>query len=278
MAKWQGTNKPNSSRLVLCLSGVSDRIIQCFTYAQISPPEAATSVLPHGPRRVSASASALERKIKKICSSYVCGRVKASASLPRCVSCVILRMYVCMRSFVGRTERVCFVRITQVVSHCSPVTQTLRNRRREAREKENGGGVFCAASRCSSFSRVDIELEIRHNRLNLLHRMFIKRWWPSCIFLSFCPSVCSLSRLVHFQSLVCALNGMTSVLLRPLGPAGLTLGKTRCTLMISPPQNQSLLVQTTGSLPHQREREGEGGERRGGRGEEGEGRERGGSQ
>lgn len=201
--------------------------------------------------------------------------MKASASLPRCVSCVILRMYVCMRSFVGRTERVCFVRITQVVSHCSPVTQTLRNRRREAREKENGGGVFCAASRCSSFSRVDIELEIRHNRLNLLHRTFIKRWWPSCIFLSFCPSVGSLSRLVHFQSLVCALNGMTSVLLRPLGPAGLTLGKTRCTLMISPPQNQSLLVQTTGSLPHQRERDGEGGERRG---EEGEGRERGGSQ
>lgn len=162
--------------------------------------------------------------------------MKASASLPRCVSCVILRMYVCMRSFVGRTERVCFVRITQVVSHCSPVTQTLRNRRREAREKENGGGVFCAASRCSSFSRVDIELEIRHNRLNLLHRTFIKRRWPSCIFLSFCPSVGSLSRLVHFQSLVCALNGMTSVLLRPLGPAGLTLGKTRCTLMISPPK------------------------------------------
>lgn len=107
MAKWEGTNKPNSSRLVLCLSGVSDRIIQCFTYAQISPPEAATSVLPHGPRRVSASASALERKIKKICSSYVCGRVEASASLPRCVSCVILRMYVCMYALLCGPNRAC---------------------------------------------------------------------------------------------------------------------------------------------------------------------------
>lgn len=106
MAKWEGTNKPNSSRLVLCLSGVSDRIIQCFTYAQISPPEAATSVLPHGPRRVSASASALERKIKKICSSYVCGRVEASASLPRvCVLCD--SAHVCMYALLCGPNRAC---------------------------------------------------------------------------------------------------------------------------------------------------------------------------
>lgn len=57
--------------------------------------------------------------------------------------CVYVSVCVCacIHAFVGETECVCFVRIMQVVSRSSSVTQTLWNRERQY-EKENKTLVF----------------------------------------------------------------------------------------------------------------------------------------
>lgn len=76
---------------------------------------------------------------------------------------------------------------------------------------------------------------------------FVRLW--SCLVFPTAPFL-----YYHFQSSVCGEWNDLSAAAATFRPCrGLTLGKTKHALMISSP-NQSLLVQTTGSLPHQREK------------------------
>lgn len=77
---------------------------------------------------------------KNICSSYICCCMKVTVSLSQCAypcASVHVRM-----PFVSETERVCSIRITYVVSRCSPVTQTLSDGKRK-QEKSTGVSMSC---------------------------------------------------------------------------------------------------------------------------------------
>lgn len=123
--------------------------------------------------------------------------------------CLCASVHVCMRAFVGETEPVCSVRITQVVSHCCPVTHTLWNRERKHKKRTRtsaGVSVPCPVGAHSSGLRVNRKSIITDWILHFMNMDFHQKFLAQLHFLSFFVSLfvcCSIPPAPFSISSVC---------------------------------------------------------------------------